>query len=158
MTAALRALAVTLALLGAGSALAHEGHDHGAAPPPVTKSIAPRGEAASAAFELVAVPREGTLTLYLDRFQTGAPIANATLTVETPTGPVTAQAAEPGIYRLPPGSASLAITTCWSRSPPAATSMCCRSRSTCLTRLPQRLRRFLPPRRSVRRLLRPCQP
>jgi cobalt-zinc-cadmium efflux system membrane fusion protein len=116
MTAALRALAVTLALLGAGSALAHEGHDHGAAPPPVTKSIAPRGEAASSAFELVAVPREGTLTLYLDRFQTGAPIANATLTVETPTGPVTAQAAEPGIYRLPapwlskPGHHDLLVT------------------------------------------------
>ena len=63
IAAALRALAVALAVLVAAQASAHEGHDHGAPPPPVSKSIAPRGETASAAFELVAVPRDGTLTL-----------------------------------------------------------------------------------------------
>lgn len=100
LPAALRALAVALALF-AGPAYAHEGHDHGAPPPPVSKSIAPRGEVASAAFELVAVPRDGTLLLYLDRFQTGEPIPGATLDVDTPAGTMTAQAAEPGVYRLP---------------------------------------------------------
>ncbi len=100
IAAALRALAVALAVLVAAQASAHEGHDHGAPPPPVSKSIAPRGETASAAFELVAVPRDGTLTLYLDRFQTGMPVPDAILEVETPSGSVVAQAAEPGVYRL----------------------------------------------------------
>ena len=100
IAAALRALAVSLALL-AGTALAHEGHDHGAPPPPLSKTIAPRGEAASAAFELVAVPGQGTLTLYLDRFQTGEPVGTATVEVDTPAGTVTAQPVEPGVYRLP---------------------------------------------------------
>ena len=52
-----------LAAVLTGPALAHEGHDHGAVPPPLSKTIAPRGEALSDAFELVAVPRDGTLTL-----------------------------------------------------------------------------------------------
>ena len=97
--AALRALAVTLALL-AGPAYAHEGHDHGAPPPPASTTLAPRGEALSAAFELVAVSRNGTLQLYLDRFQSGEPVSDATLEIDTPTGPATAQAAGPGAYRL----------------------------------------------------------
>ncbi|GJD98749.1 efflux RND transporter periplasmic adaptor subunit [Methylobacterium isbiliense] len=115
IAAALRALTVTLALV-AGPAYAHEGHDHGAPPPPVSKTIAPRGEAVSAAFELVAVPRDGTLSLYLDRFQTGEPIPDATLEVDTPKGTVAAQAKEPGVYRLPapwlnkPGQYDMMVT------------------------------------------------
>ena len=100
MTAALRALAVALALL-TGAAYAHEGHDHGAPPPPVSKTIAPRGEAASEAFELVAVPRDGTLTLYLDRFRTGEPITDATLEVDTPDGPRVARPTAERSYALP---------------------------------------------------------
>lgn len=114
-TAALRALAMTLALL-AGPAYAHEGHDHGAPPPPVSKTIAPRGEAASAAFELVAVPKNGRLILYLDRFATDEPVRGATLTVETPSGPIDATPAAEGSYQLPtpwltkPGRYELMIT------------------------------------------------
>ncbi|MEE7455944.1 RND transporter [Methylorubrum populi] len=99
--AALRALAVTLALLVAGQASAHSGHDHGAPPPPVTKTIAPRGEAVSEAFELVAIPRDGTLQLYLDRFSTGEPITGATLEVDTPDGPKTASPTAARSYALP---------------------------------------------------------
>ena len=69
LAAALRVVALLAAVL-AGPALAHEGHDHGAAQPPVSKTIAPRGEALSDTFELVAIPRDGTLTLFLDRFRT----------------------------------------------------------------------------------------
>jgi cobalt-zinc-cadmium efflux system membrane fusion protein len=58
----------------AGPAWAHEGHDHDAPPPPVSKSIAPRGEAVSDAFELTAIPRDGKITLYLDRFRTNDPV------------------------------------------------------------------------------------
>ena len=100
MAAALRAPTVALALL-TGAAHAHEGHDHGAPPPPVSKSIAPRGEAVSAAFELVAIPRDGALTLYLDRFQNGEPITGATLEVDTPDGPKTAKPTAERSYQLP---------------------------------------------------------
>ncbi|MFE1597873.1 HlyD family efflux transporter periplasmic adaptor subunit [Methylobacterium sp. ID0610] len=114
-TAALRALAVAAPLL-AGSAHAHDGHDHGAPPPPVSRTIAPRGEAASTAFELVAVPGDGALILHLDRFETGEPVRGATLTVETPAGPADAAPVADGSYRLPapwlraPGRYDLMVT------------------------------------------------
>jgi len=98
--AALGAVALIAAVL-AGPAHAHEGHDHGARPPPVSKSIAPRGEALSDAFELVAIPRDGTLTLFLDRFRTNEPVTGATVEVETPEGPEMATATDEGGYALP---------------------------------------------------------
>ena len=90
-----------LAAVLTGPALAHEGHDHGAVPPPLSKTIAPRGEALSDAFELVAVPRDGTLTLFLDRFRTNEPVPGATIEVETPDGPRVATATTDGGYALP---------------------------------------------------------
>ncbi|MFH6786187.1 MULTISPECIES: efflux RND transporter periplasmic adaptor subunit [Methylobacterium] len=103
LPAASRAPAAALALLALPflPARAHEGHDHGAPQPPVSKTIAPRGEAASAAFELVAIPRGDALVLYLDRFATAEPITDATLEVETPDGPARAEASPDGSYRLP---------------------------------------------------------
>ncbi|WP_430913395.1 efflux RND transporter periplasmic adaptor subunit [Methylobacterium sp. sgz302541] len=98
--AALGAVALLAAVL-AEPALAHDGHDHGAAQPPVSKTIAPRGEALSDAFELVATPRDGTLTLFLDRFRTNEPVTGATVEIETPEGPRTAIAAPDGGYALP---------------------------------------------------------
>ncbi|MGW5837858.1 efflux RND transporter periplasmic adaptor subunit [Methylorubrum extorquens] len=97
--AALRVVALLAAIL-AGPVRAHEGHDHGT-PPPVSKTIAPRGEALSDAFELVAIPRDGTLTLFLDRFRTNEPVPSATIEVETPEGPKTATATADGGYTLP---------------------------------------------------------
>ena len=101
VSAALHALAVTLALLVAGQAYAHDGHDHEAPPPPVPNTIAPRGEAVSEAFELVAIPRDGTLRLYLDQFRTGTPITDATLEVDTPDGPKAAAPTADRSYQLP---------------------------------------------------------
>lgn len=97
--AALGAVALLAAVL-AGPAHAHGGHDHDAAPPPVSKTIAPRGEALSDAFELVAIPRDGTLRLYLDRFRTNEAVPGATIEVETPEGPRTATATLEGGYTL----------------------------------------------------------
>ena len=85
----------------AGPARAHEGHDHGAPPPPVSKSIAPRGEAASDAFELTAIPRDGKVTFYLDRFRTNEPVRGAVLEVETPEGQRTATETAGAAYVLP---------------------------------------------------------
>ncbi|KMO17354.1 efflux RND transporter periplasmic adaptor subunit [Methylobacterium indicum] len=109
LPAAPHALALALALLAlpflsahlAGSVQAHEGHDHGAPQAPVSKTIAPRGEASSAAFELVAIPRGDAIVLYLDRFATGEPITDAALEVETPSGPAPATPEADGRYRLP---------------------------------------------------------
>lgn len=54
LLAALSVAALT-AILCHGSAGAHEGHDHGEAPPPATAQASPRGEASSDLFELVAI-------------------------------------------------------------------------------------------------------
>ncbi|QCK87366.1 HlyD family efflux transporter periplasmic adaptor subunit [Phreatobacter aquaticus] len=65
---------------------AHDGHDH--APPPVVADsvAAPRGEAASDAFELVASLRNGELIVFIDDFATNAPVTSATVEVDTPAG------------------------------------------------------------------------
>lgn len=97
---ALRALAVTAALCAAITpASAHEGHDH-EEPPPVAAGAPPRGEAASDAFELVAIARGENLQIYLDRFATNEPVTGATLEVETPAGPVKATEDTDGTYRV----------------------------------------------------------
>ena len=90
-------------------ALAHEGENHGS--PEVARqqvAAAPRAEAASDLFELVVVARRGELTAFIDCFATNEPVANATITVETPSGSVDAISAADGIYNL---------TAPWSRTP-----------------------------------------
>lgn len=98
--AALAAAALSIAVLGAGRALAHEGHDHGDQPA-TAAPIAPRASSVTDTFELVAVARSGTLTIHLDRFATNEPVAGATIEVEAPDGSTgTAEAIEPGSYRI----------------------------------------------------------
>ena len=67
---------------------------------PVSGNIAARGEAASDAFELVAVASGPELLIYLDRFATNAPVDGATIEVETPQGPVKATPHAGNAYRL----------------------------------------------------------
>jgi len=104
--------AALFAITSACAALAHEGHAHGDAAPPPTVKTAPRATAASPLFELVAVANGTGLTVYLDRFDTNAPVIGATLDVETPAGPASAVqdrdiylleapwASSPGTYEL----------------------------------------------------------
>lgn len=111
-SAATLAVALSFSISPAG---AHEGHDHGAAPPAASVAAAPasaRAEVVGTAFELVAVAEGASLTLYLDAFATNEPLGGADITVETPTGPVKATEdgdryrldapflAEPGRYDL----------------------------------------------------------
>jgi cobalt-zinc-cadmium efflux system membrane fusion protein len=109
------ALAAAALLASLGTAPAHEGHDHGPAAPAARVDAAPRGEAASDAFELVAVAQGETLVLYLDRFASNEPVQGATLTVEAPGGSVTAEAAG-STYRIKapwlakPGHTDLIVT------------------------------------------------
>ena len=104
--------AALFGITSAFAAVAHEGHKHGDEPPPPTVQTAPRATAASPLFELVAVATGTGLTIYLDRFDTNAPVLGATLDVETPAGPVSAVqdgdiylleapwAGQPGTYEL----------------------------------------------------------
>jgi RND family efflux transporter MFP subunit len=93
--------AALIAGTAAGTAQAHEGHDHGAPTAASPASVAARGEAASENFELVAVAQGAELIVYLDRFASNEPVANATIEVETPEGPTKAEAKDDGTYRLP---------------------------------------------------------
>ncbi len=101
---------------GSGSLLAHEGHDHGAPPPVAIANLAPRTEAVSGQYELVAIARGGDLVIYLDRFATNESIDGAGIEVETPGGPQPARAMANEPYRLSapwstkPGSYDLIFT------------------------------------------------
>ena len=95
--------ALVAVLIISGPALAGpgaDGHTHGpeAAPPPAT--VAPRGEAHSERFELVAVAQGKTLAIYLDDYKTNAPVEQAEIEVETPSGPVVAKGIGNGVYQL----------------------------------------------------------
>lgn len=80
---------------------AHEGEDHTSSQPGlVATGVSPRAEAASENFELVAVARGGTLTVYLDRRSSNEPVIGATVSVETPAGSVDAVADLDGTYAL----------------------------------------------------------
>lgn len=81
-------------------AAAHEGHDHGAPPPPITATIAPRAEASSADLEAVIVKAERGVTIYLDRFQTNEPVAGASIEINTTDGMFQAEHLDDGIYSV----------------------------------------------------------
>ncbi|MBP2147542.1 MULTISPECIES: efflux RND transporter periplasmic adaptor subunit [Xanthobacteraceae] len=108
--------ALLAGLVLATGAMAHEGHDHGAPAAPQVTSLAPRAEAASADFELVAVLRDGILAIHLDRFTDNAPVDRATIEMDTPEGAQTAKPEEPGTYVVAapfaakPGTHDLAFT------------------------------------------------
>jgi hypothetical protein len=97
----LRARFAIAMLLAAGASLssAHEGHDHGSPQPETPAHVAPRGEAISDYFELVAVASGKELVIYLDSFDSNAPVEGASIEVETPDGVATA-AERAGVYRL----------------------------------------------------------
>jgi cobalt-zinc-cadmium efflux system membrane fusion protein len=109
------ALAAASLIATSSSIPAHEGHDHGPAAPAARADTAPRGEAVSDAFELVAVAQGETLVFYLDRFGSNEPVRDATLAVEAPGGPLTAEAAG-GAYHIKalwlgkPGHTDLIVT------------------------------------------------
>ena len=109
-------LMLLAALFGATPGTAHEGHDHGAPPPPVSVTIAPRADASSADFELVAIARGSKLRIYLDTFRGNEPVEGAEIEVDGPGGTIKATATPDGAYTLDapwlarPGSYDLAFT------------------------------------------------
>lgn len=84
------------------SARAHGGEDHGdeAAPPPAVAEAGPRTIAASEDFELVALPQGGRVLIYLDRFATNEPVANAEVEIESGAFKAVATRLAPGVYAV----------------------------------------------------------
>jgi len=112
-----------VALTFALSAPAHaggdssDGHTHGKAEMPATPvDAAPRASTQTEEFELVAVLEGGKLTLYLDRFVTNEPVADAQVEVESAVMTAVAAQIAVGVYSLPgeafvkPGRYPLAIS------------------------------------------------
>ncbi len=102
--------------LSCSSAGAHEGHDHGAPPPPVSTTIAPRADASSNDLELVAIARGDRVRIYLDTFRGNEPVNGAQIEVDGPGGTVKASPDGDGAYSIPapwlakPGNHDLAFT------------------------------------------------
>lgn len=110
------AIAALTLFLTIASVSAHEGHDHGEAPTPVSSTIAPRADASSADFEIVIVARGDRLVLYLDTFRQNMPVDDAAIEIDGPSGVVLAKAEGSGTYTVTapfiakPGAYDLAIT------------------------------------------------
>ena len=91
-----------LQIAGVVAAAAHEGHDHGAPPPPVSNTVAPRMEASSGDFELVAISGPSEVVIYLDGFRTNEPVKAAEIDVDTSGETLKATATGDGIYVVKP--------------------------------------------------------
>ena len=93
-------LALTAAAHGGGDS--SDGHTHAEAEKPVVSvDAAPRASAQSEEFELVAVLASKKLTLYLDRYASNAPVADAQIELESGAVKLVAAQTEPGVYVLP---------------------------------------------------------
>ncbi|MEW6648377.1 MAG: efflux RND transporter periplasmic adaptor subunit [Pseudomonadota bacterium] len=100
----MRILFTLLLALWAPLLTAHEGHDHGAAAPALPATpLAPRFEATASGLELLGRLHNGTLTLWLDAWDSNAPIAGAVIDMESGEWKATAQELEPGLYRADAG-------------------------------------------------------
>lgn len=92
--------ALLMAACGIAAPFAHEGNGHNT--PVITSfNLAPRVEATSQRFEIVAVAREETLQIYLDAFDTNEPIDKAAVMVDVLGAEVAAIRAEAGLYYHP---------------------------------------------------------
>lgn len=98
-------------------ALAHGGEDHGnAAKPASVAHIAPRAEAQTELFELLATADSGQLTIFIDRYASNAPVSDAKVEVESGDWKAVAPAVGNGSYRVSapqfakPGSYPLLFT------------------------------------------------
>lgn len=93
-----------------------DGHTHGPAETAPIALDAPRATAHSEDFELVVVPAAGELRLYLDRYDTNAPVTGARVEVESAALRAAAREVEPGVYSVPgeafiaPGQHPLSVT------------------------------------------------
>ncbi|WP_321409730.1 hypothetical protein [Tolumonas auensis] len=99
----LKNLFLSLLLLSAPALLqAHEGHDHEEPAPAssVATNTVKRATAQSELFEIVAVPKQQQLIIYLDRFTDNTPVTGATVELESDGWQGTAKESSPGVYTV----------------------------------------------------------
>lgn len=94
------ALLAACLLVVSPATLAHGGEDHGAPPPVISQGVAPRASAASEDFEVVAVLEDKKLVLYVDRFASNEPLANAKVELEGAGLKGLAGEVAPGTYAI----------------------------------------------------------
>ncbi|MBI5900318.1 MAG: LPXTG cell wall anchor domain-containing protein [Rhodocyclales bacterium] len=98
------------------SAFGHGGEDHGAPPPPVAQAIDPRAAAATEEFEVVTSLEGKKLVVYVDRFASNEPVAQAKVEIEGAGLKGVASEMAPGTYvldvapSLPPAKHPLTIS------------------------------------------------
>ncbi len=83
-----------------GVSLAHEGHDDAAPASQVVSTVIARASAQSELFELVAVPEQQQLTIYLDRFTDNVPVSGASLELESEGWQGVAKEVSAGAYTV----------------------------------------------------------
>ena len=94
-------LVLVTGLAWAAAGYAHEGHEQHAPPTSgATASGLPRLVTKSEAYELVAILQGERLTIYLDRVEDNAPVANATISVAIDGESVAAEPGADGTYGL----------------------------------------------------------
>lgn len=81
-------------------ASAHEGHDHGPPPPPLPTTVKPRVAVHSDAYELVAIANGQQLIIYLDRYATNVPVADARIEIMTGSATFSASPQPDSTYRV----------------------------------------------------------
>lgn len=81
-------------------ALAHEGHDHGAAAKSPAGPAAPRVTAVSENYQFVGIVEGEVLVIYLDRFADNEPVTSASIEVTVGDTPVQAELQKNGTYEV----------------------------------------------------------
>jgi hypothetical protein len=94
------ALLLVTSVAWAASAYAHEGYEHTPATSGAGAASAPRLAVESEVYELVAILKDGRLTIYLDRFEDNTPVPDAKITVMIDGEPVMAESSPDGTYVL----------------------------------------------------------
>lgn len=109
------AVAVVLVSI-AFPAFGHGGEDHGAPPAPVAQTVEPRAAAATEEFEVVTSLEGKKLVVYVDRFASNEPVAQAKVEIEGAGLKGVAGETAPGTYvldvaaALPPARHPLTIS------------------------------------------------
>ncbi|MBC8048590.1 MAG: efflux RND transporter periplasmic adaptor subunit [Chitinophagales bacterium] len=101
----LAVLLLAALIIGFGYKLAnaHEGHDHGAKPPALPESIAPRLALQSEVYQLVAILKDGDLTIFLDRTADNSPVSDARVSLAIGDATLGAKPLADGAYLLEGG-------------------------------------------------------
>lgn len=80
-------------------ALAHEGHNHGPPAPALPTAVKPRVAIQTDLYELVGIADGTTLRIFLDRYDSNAPVTDATIEVAAGADTVKAEESPDGTYK-----------------------------------------------------------